>query len=77
MKTKERINLSNETRAFMVREIQDYFLNERDEEMGNLAATLFLDFIIEKFAPEFYNQGVFDACNFMKEKSEDLLGIQI
>jgi uncharacterized protein (DUF2164 family) len=77
MKKTDRIKLSKETREYMIKEIKRYFSNERDEEIGDLAASLFLDFIIEELAPEFYNQGVYDSCNFMKDKSEDLLSIQI
>jgi uncharacterized protein (DUF2164 family) len=77
MKNKERIKLSKETREYMISEIKKYFENEREEELGDLASALLLDFIVEEFAPEFYNQGVYDSCNFMKEKSEDLLSIQI
>ncbi|MGI6731615.1 MAG: DUF2164 domain-containing protein [Anaerovoracaceae bacterium] len=77
MNRTHRIKLSNETREYMVMEIKRYFLNEREEELGDLAANLFLDFIIEELAPEFYNQGVYNSCNFMKDKSEDLLSIQI
>lgn len=77
MKKKERIKLSKETKDYMISEIKKYFLNEREEELGDLAAALFLDFIIDELAPEFYNQGVYDSCNFMKDKCEDLLTIQI
>jgi uncharacterized protein (DUF2164 family) len=77
MNKTHRIKLPNETREYMVMEIKRYFSNEREEELGDLAASLFLDFIIEELAPEFYNQGVYDSCNFMKDKSEDLLSIQI
>lgn len=77
MKKTDRIKLSKETREYMIKEIKRYFSNERDEELGDLAANLFLDFIIEELAPEFYNQGVYDSCNFIKDKSEDLLSIQI
>ena len=77
MKNTNRIKLSKETKEFMITEIKRYFLNEREEELGDLAAGLFLDFIVEDLAPEFYNQGVYDSCNFMKEKSEDLLSIQL
>ena len=77
MKKQERIKISKETRDHMITEIKRYFLNERDEELGDLAAALFLDFIIEELASEFYNQGVYDSCNFMKDKTEDLLMIQI
>lgn len=77
MKKQQRIKLSKETKDHMIAEIKRYYLNERDEELGDLAAGLFLDFIIEEMAPEFYNQGVYDSCDFMKDKCEDLLTIQI
>jgi uncharacterized protein (DUF2164 family) len=28
-------------------------------------------------APEFYNQGVYDACKYINERSEDVLSILI
>ena len=77
MNKTDRIKLSKETREYMIAEIQRYFSNEREEELGSLAAGLFLDFIIEELAPQFYNQGVYDSCNLMKDKSEDLLSIPI
>ena len=73
---KETIKLSKETRQYMISEIKTHFLNERDEDLGDLASGLILDFFIEKLAPEFYNQGVYDSYNYMNEKIEDLLGIQ-
>ena len=73
----DRIQVSEETRKAMIEEVKDYFLNERDEEIGDLAAGLLLDFITEKLAPEYYNQGVYDSCNYMKDRVEDLLTIQL
>ena len=77
MKKIERIQVPEETRKAMLEEIKNYFLNERDEEMGDLAAGLLLDLITEKLAPEYYNQGVYDSCNYMKDRVEDLLTIQL
>lgn len=77
MKSKERIKLSKEKRDDMVSDIKYFFLKERDEELGDLAASLILDFIIEKLAPEFYNQGVYDSHKYMNDRVEDLLSIQI
>jgi uncharacterized protein (DUF2164 family) len=31
-----------------------------------------LDFVIDRLAPEFYNQGVLDSCAYMNEKVEDM-----
>ena len=60
----------------MVSEIKNYFSKEREEEIGDLAAGLILDFILEKLAPEFYNQGIDDAHTYMQDAAEDLLSIR-
>lgn len=60
----------------MIAGIKDFFLTERDEEIGDLAAGLVLDFFMEKLAPEFYNQGVDDSYRYVKDAAEDLLSIR-
>nr|WP_277717579.1 DUF2164 domain-containing protein [Priestia flexa]WEZ10301.1 DUF2164 domain-containing protein [Priestia flexa] len=60
----------------LIEEIQTYFLNERDEEIGELAAGLLLDFFIDKIAVEFYNLGVEDSYRYMSDRLEDLFAIQ-
>ena len=70
------IKLDKEKRQYMISEIQTYFLKERDEDLGDLASGLILDFFLEKLAPEFYNQGVYDSYNYINDRIEDLLGIQ-
>lgn len=72
----KKIELSKEKQEHMISLIKDYFRKERDEELGDLAAMLILDFFIEKLAPEFYNQGVYDSYKYFSEKVEDLLEIQ-
>lgn len=76
MKKVSKIQLSNEKRQDMVQKIKTYFLEERDEELGDLAAGLVLDFFINELSTEFYNQGVYDSYKYMNEKVDDLLGIQ-
>lgn len=73
---KNKIKLSKEKREEMMKSIKNYFYEEKDEEIGDLAANLFLDFIIEELASEFYNQGIYDAYSFMNDKLDDLLGLQ-
>lgn len=75
MKHKDKIKLSKEKRNGMISAIKYYFLKEKEEELGDLAASLILDFIIEELAPEFYNQGVFDSQKYMNDRVEDLLSI--
>lgn len=70
------MKLSKEKKDGMIAEIITYFRREREEEIGELGAVLFLNFIVEKLAPEFYNLGVYDAHKYMLDRVEDLLGIQ-
>ena len=72
-----RIKLEKEKKEEMVERIQNYFSNEREEEIGNLAATLILNFVVKELAPGFYNQGVQDAYRYMTERCEDMLSIQL
>lgn len=74
---KPRIQLSKEDKELMIRKIKEFFLKERDEEIGDLAASLLLDFIVENFAATFYNQGIQDCIVFMKDKLDDLYGLEI
>ena len=71
-----KIELTKEKRADMISAIKTYFLKEREEEIGDLASGLILDFIIERLAPEFYNQGVYDSYKYMGNSIEDILSIQ-
>ena len=63
LKNENNIKVTKEKRDDMVRAIKSFFLTEREEELGDLAAGLILDFIIEELAPEFYNQGVLILIN--------------
>ncbi|MDD4237321.1 MAG: DUF2164 domain-containing protein [Desulfotomaculaceae bacterium] len=71
-----KIKLSKEKRQYMISAIKTYFMKEREENLGDLAAGIILDFFIEKLAPEIYNQGVYDSYKYMNDRIEDLLGIQ-
>ncbi|MCF6460149.1 DUF2164 domain-containing protein [Clostridium sp. Cult3] len=70
------IELSQEKKEYMIAAIKEYFLEEREEDLGDLAAILILDFFMEKLAPEIYNQAVQDSYRYISEKVEDLFEIQ-
>jgi len=76
MKNNVSINVTKERHKEMLSEIKIFFLKEREEEIGDLAAGLILDFILEKIAPEIYNQGVDDSYTYIKDAAEDLLSIR-
>lgn len=45
----------------MIASIQQYFLEERDEEIGQLQASFLLDFVLEQIGPSIYNRAISDA----------------
>ncbi|MBZ2174401.1 DUF2164 domain-containing protein [Schnuerera sp. xch1] len=71
-----KIKLDNEKRVHMINAIKEYFANEREEDLGDLAASLILDFFIEKLGTEIYNQAVRDSYVYMNEKIQDLFEIE-
>lgn len=73
---RKEFKIPKEKRNEFIKSIIAYFDKERDEEIGELAAGMLLDFFAEEIAPEYYNQGVLDAHAFMTDKAEDLLGLQ-
>lgn len=71
------IELSKEQKKQAVQDIRAYFACEREEEIGDLAAGLILDFIAEKLGPYFYNQAITDVQKYMSEKVEDMYGFML
>lgn len=77
LKSKQKIILNKKQKQEMLNVIKDYFYNEREEDLGDLAADMLLTFFLEKLAPSIYNQGIEDAYTFMNDKIQDLFEIQI
>ena len=73
----EKIKLTKEQRGDLISSIKKYFKQERGEDIGDLASGLMLDFIIERIAPEFYNQGVSDSSRYLSDRIEDMMSMQI
>ena len=73
----DKIKLTKEQRTDMVSSVKKYFKQERGEEIGDLGAGLLLNFVIDKLAPVFYNQGVSDSWKYMNDRIEDMMSIQI
>jgi uncharacterized protein (DUF2164 family) len=77
MQKNSKLQLTREKREDMVSALKYYFDKERDEELGDLAAGMLLDFIIKELAPEFYNQGVLDSNKYLNDRVEELLSIML
>lgn len=68
--------LDKESKLEMAAKLQAYFLRERGEELGTLAARLLVDFIAAELGSVFYNQGIFDAHRYFNDRIEELLDLQ-
>lgn len=71
------IKISKEKQEDMRMKIVEYFSTERDEDLGELASGLILDFFIKELGPSIYNQGIEDAQVYMRDKLDDLFALQI
>lgn len=64
--------LTEEERKKLLDSIIAFFLDERDEEIGLVAATNVLDFIEAEVAPTIYNRAVEDVSTSLKEHFEEV-----
>ncbi|MBD8004586.1 MULTISPECIES: DUF2164 domain-containing protein [Bacillaceae] len=72
--------LSLEKKRQMIQEIQEFFLKERGEEIGEFAAEICFEFIKERLGPIFYNEGIRDAREVAEQRmqmlEEDLYALE-
>ena len=52
--------------------IKRYVLEHWDQEIGDLKAKMFLDFVLREIGPGIYNKAVFDAQAVMSEMVAEL-----
>lgn len=66
------LKLSDEQKADVERMLKLYFADELDQDIGDLKAQLFAEFIYEQIAPVIYTQAIRDAHEHMQEKLLDM-----
>ena len=54
----------------MARELQAWFLEERGEDVGELAAGFLLDFVLDVAGPDLYNAALADAVKAFREHAD-------
>ncbi len=64
--------LSREERNKLIQEIQFFFEEERDEEIGIIAGGTVLEFFLEILGPQIYNKALDDARVWYMKRMEDL-----
>ena len=75
MRNKPGITLSDDARRRGVAALRSYCAEHMDEEIGDLKASLLLDFILAELAPTIYNQAIADARAYFEERTADLAGV--
>lgn len=66
------IEFSPERKKQLINDLMMYFEQERDEEIGLLAAEMMIDFLIDKIGGEVYNQALDDAKVWFSKKMDDI-----
>jgi uncharacterized protein (DUF2164 family) len=66
------VKLSKEKKQQLIISIKRYFEEELNEDIGDLKASLFLDFCLQEICPSIYNQAIIDARSFIEDKLSDL-----
>jgi uncharacterized protein (DUF2164 family) len=56
----------------LTKRVQEFFQEERSEELGSIAAESILDFMLKELGPVIYNHAIFDARKLVKEKMDSL-----
>lgn len=69
--------LTKEQQKAAIEAVQQYFSEERQEEIGELAALLLLDPLIPILATAFYNQGIQDSVERAQTHIEELYALEL
>ncbi len=72
-----KIKLTPPIKEKIIYELQSYFENERDEDLGNIGAELLIDFILKEVGPMIYNQALIDVHELMEEKLDDIYLLEL
>jgi uncharacterized protein (DUF2164 family) len=68
------IVLSDNARKQSIASIKRYFVEELEQEIGDLKAGLLLEFILKEIGPSIYNAAIGDAQTYLRDRVADLEG---
>ena len=69
------ITLTPDTIKRLHGSIKRFAAEHLDEEMGDLKATLLLDFVLKEIGPSIYNTAIADAQTYFQGRVADLEGV--
>jgi uncharacterized protein (DUF2164 family) len=73
MKTNPDFQFTKEQTEALRDSLKKYFADEYELEIGDLQADFFIEFLNKQVGKEYYNRGVLDTIEALKEKSADLV----
>ena len=77
MRGKRILELPGDARKTAIASIRRHFQEELGQDIGDLKATLVLDFFLAELGPSVYNMGVADAKAFITDRTEDLAAMSL
>lgn len=77
MRTKRTLELSNDVRKQAIASIRRHLHEEFDQDIGDLKASVLLDYFLAELGPSLYNMGVADAKAVLVERVEDLASLSL
>lgn len=67
------IKLQPDTEKHLRESIKRFAAEHLDAEIGDLKASLFLEYCVKEIGPSIYNQAIADAQSYMQERAADLV----
>ncbi|GMV21066.1 MAG: hypothetical protein AMXMBFR57_10150 [Acidimicrobiia bacterium] len=68
------IELSTDTAALLRESIKRFVAEHLDQDIGDLKATMMLDYCLKEIGPTVYNKAIADAQRYFETKVVDLEG---
>ena len=72
MRGKPSLTLPDEARKQAIASIQRFVREELGQDIGELKASILLDYFLAELGPGVYNKAIADAAAFFAERSADL-----
>lgn len=69
------IELPKDTRDRLIASVKRYVAEELDQEIGDLKASILLDYVLTEIGPSVYNQAVADAQKHVIARVEEMTGV--
>lgn len=66
------VEFSKEEKEFIVKDIQNFFSKELDQEIEQFDSIYLLDFFSDNIGPYYYNRGLFDAQAILEKRMDNI-----